>query len=340
MEAGETAESATPRFTLGGGRRVTDVMSHSLGAVAVSEDGSRYVNDIIIRRNVPIPAEGTRSYAIATHGGRNDSLEVYLTQGESDRPLDCSILGKYVFSGIQATDAEVMIDVGLSYDLNGVVQVRAVQRDTKKLLAMTIEPVPDDLAWLGGPPVATDSGGPAERLAIYLMLDASSSMIGEPIEQARAAAREFLGQLDFTRTEVGLIAFASDVVLQTEATDNPRKLRAAIDRLEAGGSTNLTDALDLALGQLRGRDARRYIVVLTDGFPDSQSTAIRAAERAREAGIDIVAIGMGEADERYLRQLASTEAGSIFAQGGELVQTFGRIARVIAGGGRGLRKLA
>jgi molecular chaperone DnaK (HSP70) len=339
MERGEAAESATPRFTLGGGRRVTDVMSHSLGVVAVSEDGSRYVNDIIIRRNLPIPAEGMRSYSIATHGGRNDSLEVYLTQGESDRPLDCSILGKYVFSGIQATDAEVTIDVGLSYDADGVVQVRAVQRDTKKTLAMAVEPVPDDLAWLGEPPVATEEVGPGERLLIHLMLDASSSMIGEPMEQARAAAHEFLGQLDFTRTEVGLISFASDVVLQAESTDNPRKLRAAIDRLEAGGSTNLTDALDLALGQLRGRDARRYVVLLTDGYPDAPTTAFRAAERLRESGIDVVAIGMGEADEKYLRQLASTEAGSIFAQGGELVQTFGRIARVIAGGGRGLRKL-
>ena len=38
-------------------RRVTDVMSHSLGTIAVSPDGSAYVNDIVIRRNLPIPAE-------------------------------------------------------------------------------------------------------------------------------------------------------------------------------------------------------------------------------------------------------------------------------------------
>ena len=38
-------------------RRVTDVMSHSLGTIAVSPDGSAYVNDIVIRRNLPIPAQ-------------------------------------------------------------------------------------------------------------------------------------------------------------------------------------------------------------------------------------------------------------------------------------------
>ena len=52
-------------------RRVTDVMSHSLGTIAVSPDGSGYVNDIVIRRNVPIPASDTKSYLHATHGGAN-----------------------------------------------------------------------------------------------------------------------------------------------------------------------------------------------------------------------------------------------------------------------------
>ena len=64
---------ACAAFTLAGARRVTDVMSHSLGAVAVSPDGSAYVNDIVIRRNLPIPAENTKSYLHATHGGANDA---------------------------------------------------------------------------------------------------------------------------------------------------------------------------------------------------------------------------------------------------------------------------
>ena len=48
---------------------------------------------------------------------------------------------------------------------------------------------------------------------------------------------------------------------------------------------------------------------------------------------------MGDADLDYLRRLASTEQGTIFAHAGELVKTFGHIARVIAEGGRSLRKL-
>ncbi len=323
------------RFTLVGPRRVHDVMSHSLGVVAVSEDGGSYINDTIIRRNLPIPVENARSYLLATHGGRNDRLEVYLTQGEARSPLDCSILGRYVFKGIQATDVEVVVDVKLSYDANGVVQVRAVQRDTLKELAMTVEPVPDDLNWLGQSPEAAVAR-PADPVRVFLLIDVSASMSGEPLIHARMAAREFLDQCDFNSTEVGLIAFSDRAILHTEATDDPGKVLSGIARLEPGGTTNLTDALVLACDHLRSEDRTRYIVILTDGYPDAPRSAAERAEIARQ-GIEIVAIGTGNADRDYLKRLASTEAGSLFAKQGELVETFGHIARVIARGGRSLR---
>ena len=328
----------TPRYTLGGSPRIADVMSHSLGAVAVSPDGTRYVNDIILPRNEAIPAERSRPYVHATMGGRNDALEVYLTQGEGSRPLDCAILGKYVFSGMQATDAEVTVDVALAYDRDGVVQVRATQRDTRHRLALRVEPVPDDLRWLGLPP-RVEAAAPPEPLRIFLLIDVSASMAGAPLGEAQAAAREFLDKCDFTRTEVGLISFADEVLLQAEATDNARKVRAAIDRLEADGTTDLAAALELARHRLNRLDRRRYLVVLTDGYPDAPEAAAAEAARARGDGIEVVAIGTGAADLAYLRRIASTEAGSIFADGGQLVATFGHIARMIAEGGRSLRRL-
>ena len=93
----------------------------------------------------------------------------------------------------------------------------------------------------------------------------------------------------------------------------------------------------MARGQLAGDDRRRYIIILTDGYPDAAESAVEQAGAARQAGIEIVAIGTGDADRDYLRRLASSEQASIFARSGELVQTFGHIARVIAEGGRRLR---
>jgi molecular chaperone DnaK (HSP70)/uncharacterized protein YegL len=352
IEVGQSIGDAVPKFTLASGgqsprgseqatttRKVTDVMSHSLGTVALSPDASEYVNDIVIRRNIPIPARNTKSYLHATHGGANTKLEVYLTQGESGSPLDCTILGKYVFTGIHPTDAEVMVDVGLSYDANGVVQVQAVQRDTGHRLALAVEPVPDDLSWMGRPPEIAVAGEP-ERIRVFLLIDVSSSMLGEPLAEAQQAAREFLDRCDFTTMEVGLISFSSLVALQAGATNNVRRLHAAIHRLEAEGSTNLTDALEMARGQLVDSDWKRYVVILTDGYPDAAESAVEQALAARAQEIEIVAIGTGAADRDYLSRLASSEHASIFARKGELVQTFGHIARMIAEGGRALRVMS
>jgi molecular chaperone DnaK len=352
MEEGLTASDAIPRFTLGGkpapapvftlagARRVQDVMSHSLGAVAMSADGSAYINDVVIRRNLPIPAENTRSYLHATHGGANEKLEVYLTQGESTAPLDCSVLGKYVFSGIRPTGDSVTIDLGMSYDANGVVQVQAIQRDSGHTLTMAVEPVPDDLSWLGRPPDQGETRSAAGPVTVYLLIDGSASMAGHPLLEAQMAARSFVDRCDFTTTRVGLIAFSDQVTLMTDATDHVRRIQAAIDRLEADGTTNLTDALALALDRLVNVPRTRYIVILTDGFPDAPESAVEQAVAARQLGIEIVAIGTGAADVDYLRRLSSTEAGTIFARQGELVGTFGHIARVIAEGGRALRTLS
>ncbi len=335
--SGQAMPPPPPQFTIAGARRVKDVMSHSLGAVAVSEDRSAYVNDIVIRRNLPIPAENTRSYLHETHGGANPKLEVYLTQGESRGPLDCTVLGKYVFSGIEATASEVMVDVGMSYDVNGVVQVQALQRDTGKKLAMTVEPVPDDLSWLGRPPESGETRTGPGPVTVYLLTDVSASMAGQPLIEAQMAAGEFLEKCDFTTTKVGLIAFSDIVTLMAEATDHARQVRSAIGRLEAEGTTNLSDALMLARDRLGDESRARYIVILTDGYPDAPEDAVEQAEKTRAAGIEIVAIGTGMADLDYLRRLSSTDAGTIFAGQGELVRTFGHIARVIAEGGRSLR---
>ena len=339
-DSGQKSTDATPQFSLAGARRVIDVMSHSLGVVALTPDKSAYINEIIVRRNQPIPAADAKSYMHSTYGGANDRLEVYLTQGESERPLDCSVLGKYVFTGISPTDAEVQVDVRMSYDVNGVVQVQAIQRDTNHQLVMSVETVPDDLSWLGRPPEADTRGPRLEPTCIYLLIDTSSSMAGPPLEEAQAAARAFLDRCDFTKTEVGLISFSDQVSLEAEATSNARKVQAAIGRLVADGTTNLTDALELAHVRLVLTGRRKYIVVLTDGFPDAPESAVKEAVKSRESGIEIIAIGTGMADLAYLRRLASTDEGSIFAASGELVQAFGHIARSIAEGGRGLRKLS
>jgi molecular chaperone DnaK len=175
-------EPAGPRFFLAGGRAISDVMSHSLGMIAVSPDASRYVNSILIRRNETVPAERTRPYRLRVPRRREGQLEVFLTQGESGDPAQCVYLGRYVFSGVPAgSDGHRELEVTYAYDRNGVVQVSATDRATGTRLPLSVEPLPDDVPgrFAGAPP---SGPGPA---SIYLVFDVSGSMSGAPLEEAR-----------------------------------------------------------------------------------------------------------------------------------------------------------
>ena len=154
-------------------------MSHSLGTIAVSPDGSAYVNDIVIRRNLPIPAGDTKSYLHETHGGANTRLEVYVTQGRAPPRSIARSWASMSSTRSSRPMPRSTVDVGLSYDSNGVVQVQAVQRDTARRLPMTVEPVPDDLSWLGA--AARDVPWrltEPELIRVFLLIDVSSSMTG------------------------------------------------------------------------------------------------------------------------------------------------------------------
>src|SRR5262249_7271984 len=126
---------------LAGAKKVQDVMSHSLGMIALNNDRSQYINSIIIPKNNSIPTEMEAPFTLRTRPGNTNICEVYITQGESDRPSQCVFLGKYVFSGI-AHDRSGAVTLGITYayDQNGVVNVSATDQRTRAALAMTVEP--------------------------------------------------------------------------------------------------------------------------------------------------------------------------------------------------------
>ena len=73
---------------------------------------------------------------------------MYKRQGEYKRPLDNTIINKYVISKIERTSPpNSVIEVTYEYTANGVIEVSAVQKETGKKLPIKIEPVPEDMSW-------------------------------------------------------------------------------------------------------------------------------------------------------------------------------------------------
>ena len=341
-------------YSLPAARVVEDVTSHSLGMIALNDDRSAYVNSIILAKNQPIRSDHTRPYKLRTSSQGTNELEVYITQGESTVPAQCTLIGKYTADRVpHHPQGEAVIDITYAYNESGMVQVTAVDRTTRQPLDIRKEPLPDDMSWVEQPPETTSETVPAQ-IAVLLCIDVSGSMSGDPLNEAKEAAREFVRQMDLSSSSVGIVAFGTRAKLVTETCRDARQLDRAIKSLSISGTTNMAAAIKTAHEQLSHdrpdpgagstrhegcENALRFVVLLTDGMPNNRRGALNAAQSCHDDGIDIVTIGTSAADRKFLAQLASTDQANIFAQSGQLVEVFGSIAQQITEGGGLLRRL-
>jgi molecular chaperone DnaK len=71
------------------------------------------------------------------------------------------------------------------------------------------------------------------------------------------------------------------------------------------------------------------VVVLADGVWSHQKRAIAAAKNCHREGIEVIAIGFGEADQAFLKAVASSDENSFFTSQDRLVETYSTIAQVL-----------
>jgi len=293
--------------------------------IAEAADRTRYINSILIGKNQPIPSTQTRPYQMNVRHGGNTTLEVFLTQGESENPQQCVYLGKYVFADFPPVRDEVaVLDITYHYDKNGMVQISAVERSSGKPLKLTVEAVPSDVpARFAGHPVDQQV---REHMTVYLAFDVSGSMRGKPQAEAKNAAEQFVSQCDLTTTSIGLISFSNSVRVDQEATQNAKDISRAIRNLSVGGGST-THPFGTLFDYLSNKRGRRYAIVLTDGVWTCQDSAIKKAHHCHEAGIEVIAIGFGHADCAFLAKIASSSEQSFFTDLNCLTEAFNTIAR-------------
>lgn len=146
---------------------------------------------------------------------------------------------------------------------------------------------------------------------VYLLVDCSGSMTaGNKLAQAKKGAINFAKEARNKGYLIGLIQFESSATHLCEPQQEITVLERHLKRMETGGGTNMAEAIETADQKLKDRKGSRVIVVITDGMPDSQETTLAAAQEAKKNGIDIITIGTDDADQDFLKRLASrTELG-------------------------------
>ena len=323
---------------------IQDVTSHSLGLLSVSEDGSRYVNTIIIPKNTHIPSTQSRPFKILSRNSKDMKIEAYILQGESETPSDNHILGQYSITNITPQDEkEIIVDISYTYDENGMVVIDAIQRKTGKKLTVTKLEATGDMSWMDEEPKQQSVALPT---TIYLAIDVSGSMSGEPIKEVGKAANKLCDNIDLTSTKVGLVVFASHVYMACVPNHNGKEIRDCIrsavdfeynEKHSLGWGT--TGPLGLMNSTITDKDLqeKQYIILLTDGAFANASEEIKNANTLRQRGVEIITIGIKGADAAFLKKLASSDENSMMANLNQLQTTFSNIAQAITEGSGNFR---
>lgn len=132
------------------------------------------------------------------------------------------------------------------------------------------------------------------QVGIVLVIDASGSMEGEPIEAAKAAALSFINQ---KRAEdfIAVATFADDVQVVRGFTNTKSVLVSSVEGIVAGGDTAFYDGIIRATELFSGDAARleRNMIVLTDGKDEGSVASLDDAMAAvADKGVRVFGVAL------------------------------------------------
>src|SRR5207302_7552215 len=129
-----------------------------------------------------------------------------------------------------------------------------------------------------------------------LVIDRSGSMTGQPIQQACAAAELVVKRLRRS-DRVNVIAFdhaVDPLFTRPQPVETARDAALQfIQRIRAGGGTDIALALDTALRAQNSGHEPHIVLFLTDGESDSQSALKVARNDAGDARVFTLGLGAG-----------------------------------------------
>jgi Ca-activated chloride channel homolog len=168
-------------------------------------------------------------------------------------------------------------------------------------------------------------------LAVAVGVDRSFSMAGKAnrLAVAKTAAGAFVRELR-AEDQVMVMAIGSETSVVAPLSADHEQARAAIERLDAWGTTPLYDATLAALEAVQHAKGRRALVLLSDGTDRySAVTEANLVEQARRRDVLVYPIAIGGTRPPVFAELATATGGrSFFARDPrELAPALAAIAR-------------
>lgn len=158
---------------------------------------------------------------------------------------------------------------------------------------------------------------PRPPLNVCLVIDRSTSMQGERLDTVKRTSIELTHQL-LPEDILSIVGFSdrAEVLVSAEHHPEDRNIQSQIQRLVAGGGTEIYQGLEAGFLEIRKVSRPGYIdhiILLTDGRTyGDEADCLKLAEQAATYGVGISCLGIGvEWNDSLLDSLASRTGGSI-----------------------------
>ncbi len=176
----------------------------------------------------------------------------------------------------------------------------------------------------------------SRRLPVYLLLDCSGSMMGEPIEAVKQGIKALLSELrgDPQALETAYLSVITFDSSARQVTPLTELLQFKEPEISAGGATALGEALNVLMDcvetevrkstETQKGDWRPLVFILTDGSPTDTETFREAVAKVRNMkAANIIACAAGSnANTTYLKQITESVLMMNSLSAGDMAQFF------------------
>jgi Ca-activated chloride channel family protein len=156
---------------------------------------------------------------------------------------------------------------------------------------------------------------------VSIVLDRSSSMSGQKIEQAKEAAIQAVRRLG-AKDIVSLVAYSNQAhtIIPAQPARNPEAFVALIRKIQSSGHTALYAGVNQGASEIRKNLGKKYfhrVILLSDGManvgPSSPDDLARLGRSLIKEDISVSAVGLGQGyNEDLMTKLAQEGQGNLY----------------------------